>query len=165
MWTDKDLDGATVGIAYLGVVCNARSYAFGVSQRLSSAPAKYIVTAHEIGHNFGATHTDQASPVPADCGNTIMNSSVGSGATFCPFSHDEIASHVAASSGCLATASSSGCDINRDGQVNIVDTQLLINVILGAVCSGSCDVNGDGRVDVVDFQKLVNVILGLATCP
>jgi hypothetical protein len=165
MWTGKDMDGSTVGIAYLGVICNSHAYAYGVSQRLSSAPAKYIVTAHEIGHNFGATHTDQASPIPADCGNTIMNSSVGTGTTFCPFSQNEIASHVASSSGCLVTESSSSCDINGDGQVNVVDTQLLINVVLGAACSGSCDVNGDGRVDVLDLQKIVNVILGLATCP
>ena len=166
MWTGKDMDGSTVGIAYLGVVCDARSFSFGVSQRISAAPARYIVTAHEIGHNFGASHPDQATPAPTDCSNTVMNSSIGTGTNFCPFSRDQIAAHVAGASGCLtAPSSGGGCDINRDGQTNVVDVQNLANVILGALCSGSCDINRDGKVDVVDLQRLVNVILGLATCP
>jgi hypothetical protein len=95
-----------------------------------------------------------------------MNSSIGTGTNFCPFSRDQIAAHVAGASGCLtAPSSGGGCDVNRDGQTNVVDVQNLANVILGALCSGSCDINRDGKVDVVDLQRLVNVILGLATCP
>jgi Metallo-peptidase family M12/Fibronectin type III domain/Dockerin type I domain len=103
MWTGKDMDGSTIGIAYLSVVCQARTYSYGVSQRFTSSPGKYILTAHEIGHNFGATHTDQASPPQTDCTNTIMNSSIGSGFTFCSFSTAEITSHVLGSSSCLTT--------------------------------------------------------------
>jgi hypothetical protein len=167
MWTGKDMDGSTIGIAYLGVVCNARSYSYGVSQRFNSTPGKYILTAHEIGHNFGASHPDQASPVPANCSNTIMNSSVGTGTTFCQFSRDEISAHVQSYSSCLAAGSGgTGCDMSGDGQVNVVDLQRLVNVILGlTTCTGNCDINQDGRVDVLDLQRLANVVLGLATCP
>jgi hypothetical protein len=101
MWTGRDMDGSTVGIAYLGVVCNMRSYSYGISQKYSSAPGKYVLSAHEIGHNFGASHTDQASPPPTDCSNTIMNSYVGTGTAFCQFSRTEISAHVAQSSSCL----------------------------------------------------------------
>jgi len=102
MWTGKNMDGSTIGIAYVAAVCDARSYSYGISQRFTSSPGKYILTAHEIGHNFGATHTEQASPPQTDCSNTIMNTAIGTGFTFCPFSRGEIASHVASNSSCLA---------------------------------------------------------------
>ena len=101
MWTGKDMDGSTVGIAYLSVVCNARTYSYGVSQRFTASPGKYILTAHEIGHNFGAVHPDQLSTPPAGCSNTIMNSSIGTGFTFCAYSRSEITAHVVSSSSCL----------------------------------------------------------------
>jgi len=107
MWTGKDMDGGTVGIAYLSVVCGARSYSYGISQRFSPAPGKYILAAHEIGHNFGTSHPDQATPPQTDCSNTIMNSSIGTGTTFCQFSRNEISSYLAVHSSCLAFAPAS----------------------------------------------------------
>jgi hypothetical protein len=103
MWTGKDMDGGTIGIAYLGVVCDARYYSYGISQRFTYAPGKYILTAHEIGHNFGASHPDQDSTPHTECSNTIMNSSVGSGFTFCAFSRSEIATYASGSSSCLSS--------------------------------------------------------------
>ena len=92
-----------------------------------------------------------------------MNSSVGTGFTFCPFSRSEIASHVASNSTCL---SGSRCDLTADGSVNVLDIQLLINTILGIPGSiGSADINDDGSTNVLDLQLLINVILGLRGCP
>lgn len=165
MWTGKDLDGSTIGIAYLGVACNARSYSYGVSQRFSAAPGKYILTAHEIGHNFGASHTENANPPQTDCPNTIMNSSVGTGTSFCPYSRTEIGTHVAQNSSCLASTGNN-CDINNDGQMNVLDIQSLANTVLGIVaCPGSCDSNKDGNVNALDVQLQANIILGISTCP
>jgi hypothetical protein len=166
MWTGKNMDGSTIGIAYLGTVCDARSYSYGISQRFTSSPGKFILTAHEIGHNFGATHTEQANPPQADCGNTIMNSSVGTGFVFCPYSRSEITSYAALSGSCLdAETDSNPCDINRDGGVNALDLQLLVNALLGIPGGpGGGDLNGDTRTDVLDLQLLINVILGLRSC-
>jgi hypothetical protein len=103
MWTGKDMDGSTIGIAYMSVVCQARYYSYGVSQRFTSSPGKYILSAHEIGHNFGASHPDQATPPHSECGNTIMNSFVGTGFTFCNFSISEISGFLDGSSSCLTS--------------------------------------------------------------
>jgi hypothetical protein len=165
MWTGKDMDGSTVGIAYLGVTCNARSYSYGISQGMSASPGKYILTAHEIGHNFGASHTENTNPPQTDCSNTIMNSSVGTGTSFCPYSRTEISTHVAQNSSCLASTGSN-CDINNDGQMNVLDLQSLANTVLGiAACPGNCDDNKDGSVNALDVQLQANIILGIATCP
>lgn len=100
MWTGKNMDGSTVGIAWKGVSCS-KGYAYGISQRLTGTPAKSILTAHEMGHNFGADHVSSANPGQSDCGNTIMNPSIGTGFSFCPFSRDQIGTHVSQNSSCL----------------------------------------------------------------
>ncbi len=104
MWTGKDLDGNTVGIAWKDVLC-FKNYSYGISQHLTGNPAKFILTAHEMGHNFGASHTDQESPVPTGCSDTIMNSMIGSGFTFCPFSRDQINTALVAGAPCLTQGS------------------------------------------------------------
>jgi hypothetical protein len=105
MWTGKDLNGSTIGIATTGVVCAAREISYGLSQRLTGPSVKFILTAHEIGHNFSAQHPDERpDPKPPGCTATIMNSQLG-GTTqenFCQFSRDQIGSHVSANSFCLS---------------------------------------------------------------
>jgi hypothetical protein len=118
MFTGKDIDGSTIGIAYRGVVCNIPEAAYGLSQsRFSTTNAlRVAVTAHEIGHNFGATHTDQENPVPSGCNPSIMNSSVQNTNQFCQFSKDQITTHINAYGNipvngvaCLLPLPSQGC--------------------------------------------------------
>jgi len=62
LMTGRNLDGSTVGIAYLESICNP-SFGVSLSQgglELSSTSA-VLVAAHEIGHNFGAPHDAQAA--------------------------------------------------------------------------------------------------------
>ncbi len=55
-------------------------------------------------------------------------------------------------------------DINEDGNINIFDLQILINVILnndnnsGHIANS--DLNDDGNVNIFDLQALINLILG-----
>jgi hypothetical protein len=55
--TGRDLDGTTVGIAYIGTLCSAR-YGVSLSEGLNGFGD--LVAAHELGHNFGAPHDGEA---------------------------------------------------------------------------------------------------------
>jgi hypothetical protein len=111
LFTGKEIDGSTIGIASFGVVCRTPTFAYGLSQRfptinLSITAQTVVLTAHEIGHNFAGSHTNQISDtIPGDldrpCEGTIMEASVGSGSSFCPFSRSQITGHAFAHSSCL----------------------------------------------------------------
>lgn len=78
------VSGGTIGIAYVGVVCNLGS-AYGVSQSRFTNNFNYrvAVSAHEIGHNFNAAHCDSAPPCNimcsgvGGCGNNPTSFSAG----------------------------------------------------------------------------------------
>ena len=87
------------GIAYLGVVCRSGGASYGLSGYVSWAPGKFLVPAHELGHNLGGQHVDAAQ----SCTNTLMNAQL-TGATpmsFCVYSRDQINTYIAANGSCL----------------------------------------------------------------
>jgi len=57
LFTGRDLDGNTVGIAYLNVLCSSFA-GYGVNQNLNNDTTSSLVFAHELGHNYSAPHTD-----------------------------------------------------------------------------------------------------------
>lgn len=78
LFTNKNLDGSTVGIAYVGSLC--RSSSVGVTQKLGSKTA--IIFAHELGHNFGAPHDNESgSACSSTSSGFVMNPNVNSGGT------------------------------------------------------------------------------------
>lgn len=55
LWSGRDFDGTTIGLAYVGVVCTSSEY--NVLQNFSTNAARLrVLWAHELGHNFGASH-------------------------------------------------------------------------------------------------------------
>lgn len=118
MFTGKNLDGDTIGIAYRGTLCILPEAAYGISQSKfsSNMTLRVAVTAHEIGHNFGASHPDQETPVPGGCSGTLMNSSALATNQFCQFSLDQITNHATGSGGsCLARSAAAGCTYSLSG--------------------------------------------------
>jgi len=98
MMTGRELDGTTIGIAFLGSVCN-RSRAYGLSQSHFTTNMGYRITltAHELGHSWNANHCDAAIPCYIMCSN--VGSCDGAGLPgFEPMAIDAITSFAASRS-------------------------------------------------------------------
>jgi hypothetical protein len=65
LFTDRDLDGNTIGIAYLDSLCD-RQNAVGLTESRNTWMDS-LVAAHELGHNFGADHDGDTQ---GSCPNT-----------------------------------------------------------------------------------------------
>jgi len=118
LWTAKSY-ASSQGYAFIDVICNHPESAYGMSGKLDWVPAKYEITAHEIGHNLGAVHAETAQ----NCGNTLMNAQLTTSTpfTFCAQSRAEIANHVSASGGCMSTrnAAPTRFDFDGDGKADL----------------------------------------------
>jgi hypothetical protein len=101
LWTGRNL-GGPAGVAWTGVVCLDGAHSYGLSDLEATAPFRIGIPAHEIGHNFSASHCDGQ----ANCSNTIMlaTQDQNNSLTFCQFSIDEITAFVNAHPGCLSNA-------------------------------------------------------------
>ena len=99
----NDIGGIARNFADRGSVCYRRSSSYGLSKLTSYSPYKFIISAHEIGHNFGANHPDEEEPPIASCDGTIMQGKDTSGdrLAFCQFSRNEIRDHVSTYNSCL----------------------------------------------------------------
>ena len=88
------------GLAYVGVICRSPSVSYGLSGWVNWSPGKFLITAHEIGHNLGADHVDATQ----NCANSLMNASLGTSTplSFCAFSRDSITAYVGANGSCLS---------------------------------------------------------------
>ncbi len=154
LFTGRDLEGSTVGLAYKGVVCET-AWAYGLSQsKFAALPGKRAgLTAHEIGHNFDASHCDAAATMCSPC--YIMAAQLGNAAPYVTSfgcSAAGIASY-AAGLACLDPLDRDGSpcpgDLNGDGRVDVRDAVALQRLLAHQDPAG--DVNGDGAVDVRDL--------------
>lgn len=61
IWTDRDFNGSTIGIAWVGAICTPIQYN-ALQDFTSNANLKRVMVAHEFGHNFDANHDASGSP-------------------------------------------------------------------------------------------------------
>lgn len=107
----------SAGHAYIGVICSNPASAYGLSGYIDWAPGKFLITAHELGHNLGAYHAD----APESCENTLMNAQLSglTPLTFCTFSRSEITSFTSSNGSCLSSFFSSQCDFDGDSKTDL----------------------------------------------
>ena len=112
LWTGKSY-ALSQGYAFIDVICNHPESAYGLSGKLEWVPAKYEITAHEIGHNLGAVHGEAAD----GCADTLMNAQLTTSTpfVFCSVSIGQIQSHVSASGGCLSSRNDAATRFDFDG--------------------------------------------------
>lgn len=105
MYTGRNLDGTTVGIAFLGAICST-NFGTGLSMAGINLTTDTLIAAHEIGHNFGAFHDGESgSPCESVTGNFLMSPSVNGSDTFSQCSLDSIQAEIATAN-CLSPLSS-----------------------------------------------------------
>lgn len=116
LMTGKDINGGTIGYAFIGEICNRDgiihdgAYGFSQSRYTSNMALRVGLTAHELGHNWNATHCAEIdngqcpTSFPPTCGIMCAcnGSCNGSVTTFGQPNIDQIVEHRN-SRGCLGT--------------------------------------------------------------
>jgi hypothetical protein len=93
LFSGKNLDGTTVGLAYIGAACWSPKQAYGLVQNVRR---DYNVTTfmHELGHTLGAGHDDSDR-------SGIMYPSLGVKTSFSELSKHQISRHLAGFGKCI----------------------------------------------------------------
>jgi hypothetical protein len=80
--TGRDFNGGTLGVAYLGSVCEANGFSTGTSSIFFNNPATpnvpltAVVVAHELAHNLGSDHDGPGANVLCPASTFIMSPSI-----------------------------------------------------------------------------------------
>lgn len=102
-FSGKNFSGGTIGIAFVGVVCNAPSFAYGLSEDQGNATLNGRLTAHELGHNLSASHDDQIGCATCNGTGPIMCSFIQTSGTnsWSSCSRSSIGNHVDSNGFCM----------------------------------------------------------------
>lgn len=157
LWTGRDLDGLTVGIAWNGALCS-NFFGAGLSEGNDSATFDALIAAHEIGHNFGAPHDgEMGSPCEAETGSFLMTPQLNGSDQFSQCSIDEMTPVIAGAS-CITALPATDVEVSLTSSTTI---------LFGADTTLNYDVSNNGTIDatnvVADFTLPANVQLNSAT--
>ena len=89
LWTNRNFDGETIGLAYVGVLCSNSRYNI-LEHYTNNASLLRVLQAHEFGHNFDADHTGFNN------NSTIMAPFINNTNEWAPISMTEISNYIAA---------------------------------------------------------------------
>ncbi len=152
LFTGINLDMDTVGIAFRPGVCDAR---FGVSltQAIGGPAPNYLVTAHEIGHNFNAPHDGDATDACGAVGTTfLMAPQFNGNDQFSACSIQEIQAEMARVS-CLTLLGPA------DPSVIIADPN--VSALAGATFDYAVQINNQGQTAASNVTLTLTMDAGL----
>ncbi len=137
LWTGRTFNGSTVGVAWVGTVCNSM-FRYSVNQYLSTVDENRVLISHEQGHNFGAGHVT---------GEYIMGSYVDPDAVNFTIGNQNLISAEVGSVSCLSGCS--GANTNCPGTVTVQNSTATGNHRAGTRIntSGSINLNGNAMYD------------------
>ncbi len=106
LFTGRNLDGTTVGIAYVNNVCS-RQFGVGLTESSNTRWVESLIAAHEIGHSFGAPHDGDSNEACASTpvGSYLMSPSINGSDKFSTCSLNIIKARAASASCVTALAS------------------------------------------------------------
>jgi len=150
LYTGRNLDGSTVGIAFTGsnVLCQPFAGA-GLSEGNTSATFDALVTAHEMGHNFGAPHDGVVgSACEAESMNFIMAPMLNGSNQFSTCSIAIMQANAAAAA-CITPLPTVDMSVALNGQLS--------TVLLGNSATLTFDVSNNGTLQATNVE--VDIIL------
>ncbi|HWM27637.1 MAG TPA: M12 family metallo-peptidase [Woeseiaceae bacterium] len=119
LFTGRNLDEQTVGIAYLDALCSAR-FGAGLSEGRRGALSDSLIAAHEIGHNFGAPHDgDPEAACAAESEDFLMAPSVNGSDQFSQCSIEQMQPEIAGAA-CITVLPTVDMTISQQGTVSSV---------------------------------------------
>ena len=149
--TGRDLDGRTVGIAYQGVLCNS-GYSASLSQGTMSVSFAALVTAHEIGHVFGAPHdAETGSACAASPASYLMATQINGSQNFSACSLEQMGQAVSGAS----------CLVPADAADALIEAPDLIALALNRSTSATITVHSVGNTAVNGVNLRIALPTGL----
>jgi hypothetical protein len=93
LMTGRNLDGAIVGISYMGSVCDSQ-YADSLSEGAHSTLMSALIAAHELGHTFNAPHDGEPGACAATPQTFLMAPQVNFSEQFSSCSLEQIDARI-----------------------------------------------------------------------
>jgi len=154
LFTGRNLDGSTIGIAFLRSLCDAR-FGVGVDQITGTGTAGALTVAHELGHNFGAPHDNQSgSPCASTPDTFLMNPFLNGSDQFSPCSVSQIQPVVNGAS-CLTVINFEQADLQPRFQITPQDA------FLGQSFSSVLSVTNNGPDSAFNSSTVLSIPNGL----
>lgn len=155
LYTGRNLDGTTAGIAFRGALCLDR-FGSGLSEGRRGISLDTLIAAHEFGHNFGAVHDGDPDEIcAAEPGNQfIMAPSVSESIqrVFSDCSLNEMQKDIAVAS-CLTAI--------EPIDVLPVLRNFPVSRNIGETFNGTIDVTNNGNAEASNISLVLTVPAGI----